>query len=78
MTLERDGFKGPYVLECDVKGCHEILETHCFNFEGARAKWRSRGWMAHYNPEKDVWVHLCPEHEEELKVGSLDESEIQA
>lgn len=76
MTLERDGFKGPITLACDVRGCHETLETHCTDFAGAGRKWRSRGWMAHYNSEDESWFHLCPSHEEELKAGELDESEI--
>lgn len=76
MTLDRDGFKGPYTLECNVKGCHEILETDCFNFDGARAKWRSRGWMAHYDSESDGWYHLCPEHEEEYNEGGTLEIQL--
>lgn len=70
MTLDRDGVGGPFTLECDIRDCHEILETDCFNFGGAREKWRSRGWMAHF--VEGEWVHLCPEHEEEYKAGKLE------
>lgn len=76
MTLERDGIKGPFILDCDAHGCRETFETHCFIFLAARDAWRAEGWMAHYNSQEEEWRHLCPKHEQELQAGSLDESEI--
>ena len=57
MTLERDGFRGPYVLECT--DCHDILETDCKDFEEARDHYRERGWVA--RQWEGEWIHLCPD-----------------
>ena len=76
MTIDRDGVKGPYLVDCDVRGCREGLETNAFTFSQARDAWREAGWMAHYNSNDDRWYHLCPKHEQELQAGELDEQEI--
>jgi hypothetical protein len=57
VTLEREGYNGPFVVECD--DCHETMELDCFNFQGALAKLKSRGWKPKYNPETEEWEHLC-------------------
>ena len=63
MTLEREGYNGPFVVECDE--CHEVMELECFDFHGALAKLKSRGWRPKVNPDPDLdtveWIHLCPE-----------------
>lgn len=70
MTIERDGVKGPIIFECDINECHESIETECFEFSGALAKAKSRGWMPHFVDGE--WIHLCDVHEEEFQEGSLE------
>lgn len=63
MTLERDGFNGPFVVECDE--CHEVMELDTFNFQGALAKLKSRGWVPQFNSETEGWDHLCKDCKED-------------
>lgn len=59
MTLETEGFLGPYVIECDE--CHDTEETDCFNFMGALNKMKSLGWRPRFNESTESWDHLCPD-----------------
>lgn len=57
MTLEREGYNGPFVVQCD--DCMEVMELDTFNFEGALAKLKSRGWVPKFNPDTEKWEHRC-------------------
>ena len=57
MTLEREGHAGPWVVECD--DCHEVMELDCFDFHGALAKLKSRGWKPVFDLILEAWTHLC-------------------
>jgi len=70
MTIERDGARGPIIFKCDIHKCHESIKTECFEFSGALAKAKSRGWMPHFVDGE--WSHLCPEHEEEFMAGEIE------
>lgn len=63
MTLERDGYNGPFVVECD--NCQEVMELDCFVFSGALAKLKSRGWVPKYNPDTESWDHRCTDCKDE-------------
>lgn len=57
MTLEREGHRGPWVVQCD--DCNEVMELDCFDFYGARGKLKSRGWATRFNSEVEEWEHFC-------------------
>jgi hypothetical protein len=63
MTLEREGVRGPFVVQCDE--CMEVMELDCFEFAGALAKLKSRGWVPTYNADEEEWNHLCKDCQED-------------
>lgn len=57
MTIERDHFNGPITFVCDE--CGDTDDTHCEDFNGALAKFKSHGGKAFKNPRTDEWEHRC-------------------
>ena len=57
MTIQRDHFDGPITFVCDTCGFAD--ETHCTNFAGAMAKFKSHGGQA--IKDGDEWLHVCRE-----------------
>ncbi len=59
MTIERERYGGPIIFVCD--GCGYPDETHCEEFSGALAKFKSHGGSVMKDRESGDWEHFCRE-----------------
>jgi len=62
MTAER--IKGKVALQCDLKGCHDGLETSSGDFTTALNEARQEGWVT--RKRDDGWKHFCCQRHEEM------------
>lgn len=62
MTTER--IKGKLAYTCDLRGCHEALETEETDFALARVEAKEAGWLT--RKRDDGWKNFCCANHEDM------------